>query len=331
MILVTGATGHIGNTLIRTLLSRDNAVRGLVLPGERVTSLDCLDVDLVEGNVLDPGSISRAMVNVDIVFHLAGVISIMPGNNETMWQVNVQGTENVIRAAMAAGVQRLVYVSTIHALKRPPDGITMDETLPFDPYNPFGEYDRSKAAASLKVLEAVQQGLNAVIVCPTGVIGPYDFYRSEMGSMILEYLKARVHYLFDGSYDFVDVRDVAQGMILACEKGRKGESYLLSGENVSMIQLQEMVHRAADKKPLSRIRIPNLLVRSFAGAAEFFYRITKSQPRYTRYSIDTITGNSMISSDKARNELGYSPRSIKQTIIDTVYWWKENKDQVLAR
>jgi len=330
MILVTGATGHIGNTLIRQLLERGESVRGLVLPGEDTTSLRDLDVDIVEGNVLDHLSLAQAFQDVHLVYHLAGVISIMSGKNEKMWQVNVEGTKNVIEAATNAGVNRMVHTSTIHALRRPPDGVTMDESLPFDPHNPYGEYDRSKAAASLEVLKAVERGLDAVIVCPTGVIGPYDYFRSEMGSMILEYLKARIHYIFDGSYDFVDVRDVAQGMILACEKGRTGESYLLSGEDVSLIRLQEMVHEEAEIETLGKVRIPNVFVKWFAGTAELFYKVTKLQPRYTRYSIETITGNSKVSSAKARTELGYKPRLLKTTIADTILWWKENNDKLTA-
>lgn len=324
MILVTGASGHIGNTLVRELLAHGEKVRGLVLPGENRTSLDGLDIEIVEGNVLDPQSLDMAFMDVHVVYHLAGIISIMSGKNERMWLVNVQGTRNVIEAAVQAGVKRMVHTSTIHAFKRPPDGVVMDESLPFDPHNPYGEYDRSKAAASIEVLNAVKQGLDAVIVCPTGVIGPYDYFRSEMGSMILEYLKARIHYVFDGSYDFVDVRDVAQGMILACEKGRTGEVYLLSGEDISLVRLQELVHESSQVKKVGRVRIPNIFIKGFAGIAELFYKLTKLQPRYTRYSIETIMGNSKISSAKAQQELGYRPRSLSVTISDTISWWKEN-------
>ena len=163
MILVTGAAGHIGNVLVRKLLSERRQVRALILPGEDISSLDGLDVDLAEGNVLDPLSLDRAMEGIDIVYHLAGVISIMPGHNEWMRKVNVDGTKNVLQAAKKADVTRLVYTSSIHALSRNWKG-KIDESVPFDPDNPVGGYDRTKAVASLAVLDAARDGLDAVIV-----------------------------------------------------------------------------------------------------------------------------------------------------------------------
>jgi dihydroflavonol-4-reductase len=165
MILVTGAAGHIGNVLVRELLSDGKKVRALILPGEDISSLEGLDTEVTEGNVLDPISLNKAMKGIDIVFHLAGVISIMPGDNEMMQKVNVEGTKNVLKAAKENGISRFVYTSSIHALSRSWIG-KIDETVPFDPDNLAGGYDRTKAAASLAVLEAAKNGLDAVIVWP---------------------------------------------------------------------------------------------------------------------------------------------------------------------
>src|SRR5512139_40934 len=172
--LVTGATGHIGNVLVRKLLERGKKVRALILPGEDTTSLDNIAVEKVEGDVLNLDSLWKPLEGVSGVFHLAGIISIMPGPDPVVWRVNVEGTRNVLTAAVRSGVKRLVYTSSIHAIQRVETGV-IDETLPYDPGNPYGEYDRSKAQATLEVQQASREALDAVIACPTGVIGPFDY------------------------------------------------------------------------------------------------------------------------------------------------------------
>jgi dihydroflavonol-4-reductase len=213
MILVTGATGHIGNVLVRELKSKRARVRALLMPGEDRAPLEGLKVEIVEGNVLDYPAMRSAMRGVKTVYHLAGLITIMPGRDPLVGLVNVQGTKNVLAAAMDAGVERLVYTSSIHAIARVPDSITIDESVPFDPQGLDSEYDSSKAMATLAVLEAAHNGLEAVVVCPTGVIGPYDYRLSEMGRLIFDAARSKLQFSVDGAYDFVDVRDVAQGLI----------------------------------------------------------------------------------------------------------------------
>lgn len=322
MNLVTGATGHIGNVLVKQLISKGKKVRALILPDEDDTPIRSLGVELAEADILDYAALRRAFRNVDVVYHLASIISIMPGKNDFMRAVNIQGTKNVINAAREAGVRRLVYTSSIHALARPPHGITIDESLPFDPNNPAGEYDRTKARASLEILNAVQDGLDAVLVCPTGVIGPEDYRFSEMGALIVEWMKKGIHFLIDGLFDFVDVRDVAEGHILAAEKGRKGETYLLSGERIALEEIKNIVQQKTRVRTLGLV-IPVGLASFIAKFTPYYYQITKAKPRFTSYSIETVCSNSMISNQKAKMELGYSPRSLKITIADTVDWWKD--------
>jgi dihydroflavonol-4-reductase len=234
--------------------------------------------------------------------------------------VNVTGTQNVIQACRQAGVKRLVYTSSIHALERPPHGVTIDETLKFDAHNPAGEYDRTKAEASIKVLEAVAAGLDAVLVCPTGVIGPYDFRGSEMGNLILGWMKKKVQFIIEGMFDFVDVRDIARGHILAGEKGRKGETYILSGERISLDTMLQLVqHTAGIHAP--NIKIPIDLAKFAAAFTPLYYRLTRTTPRFTPYSIETIQSNSHISRAKAQTELGYLPRLLSVSIPETVTWW----------
>ena len=322
--LVTGATGHIGNVLVRQLLERGEKVRALILPGEDRRCLDGLDIEQVEGNVLDREKLRQSMQGARRVYHLAGVISIMPGKNPWVRQVNVQGTRNVIRAAREAEVQRLVYTSSIHALHRAPHGITIDENVPFDPEHAISAYDQSKAEASLLVQDAACMGLDAVIACPTGVIGPYDYRGSEMGHIIRGALQARLQFIVNGAYDFVDVRDVAQGLILAGDKGRQGESYILSGERLSLGGLLDLIQRVTGLRYL-RLHVPMDLARFAAVFGPLYYRIARTKPRLTPYAIATVASNSVISNAKARQELGYAPRSLSETIRDTVQWFHEHK------
>ncbi len=324
MILVTGATGHIGNVLIRKLMEKGEKVRALIWRGEDTTPIKDLNVEQVEGDVLDPECLKPALAGVDRVFHLAGIISIMPGTESLVRRVNVEGTRNMLTAARLAGVRRLVYTSSIHAIRRAPHGVLVDESLPFDPENPYGTYDRSKAEASLEVQKAVRDGLDAVIVCPTGVIGPYDYRRSEMGSVIMDAAFGKTAPYVDGAYDFVDVRDVADGLILAGEKGKKGESYILSGQRISVRYLLETV-REATGQAFTQFRIPLFMAQFAAMFTPAYYRWSKSKPRFTPYSLEVLQSNSHISHGKATRELGYHPRTLYESIADTARWFLENR------
>ena len=330
MNLVTGATGHIGNVLVRELLSNGKEVRALILPGEDLTPLEGLAVDRVEGDVLDSGSLRKAFDGAGTVYHLAGIISILPGKNDRrVYRVNVGGTQNVVSAALQAGVRRLVYTSSIHAIPRAPHGVTIDEAMAFEPGRASSAYDRSKAEASLAVLKAVQAGLPAVIACPTGVIGPYDFRRSEMGQLILDCMHKQFLFCVDGAYDFVDVRDVAQGLILAGEKGRVGETYILAGEQISISHLMETVQEISGSHS-PRFKVPIRLAQQAASLMQAYYRLTRNRPLFTSYSLATVTGNSVISSAKARRELGYQARSIRASIADSVHWFLANRRMSLG-
>ena len=324
MILVTGATGHIGNALVRKLLDQGEKVRALIMREEDASSIRDLGLECVEGDVLDPASLQPALAGVDTVYHLAGIISIMPGKNPFVWKINVEGTRNILEAARHAGIRRLLYTSSIHAVKRAPHGVVIDESLGFDPNNSYGEYDRSKAAASLEVQKAALEDLNAVIVCPTGVIGPYDFRGSEMGEVIRGAAEAHTMFYVEGAYDFVDVRDVADGMIAAAVHGRRGESYILGGSKISMHDMLETVRKVTGKD-FNSIKIPFSLANVAARFTPWYYRTTKTKPRFTPYSLEVLQSNSDISHKKAERELGFNPRPVIDTIADTVRWYTENK------
>ncbi|MBA4420390.1 MAG: epimerase [Anaerolinea sp.] len=333
MILVTGATGHIGNVLIRELLQNGEKVRAMVLPKDDLTPIKYLDVEIVIGDVLEQDSLVRAMRGVDTVYHLAGLISIMPGDADLLQQINVDGTRNMLSAARENQVKRFVYTSSIHALTRQPHGSIMSESANFDPGQAVGDYDRSKAQASLEVIQAAQQGMDTVIVCPTGVIGPFDYKLSELGTLLFKALTQKTTYSIAGAYDFVDVRDVARGEILAGKYGRRGEAYILSGEWIRIRDILAFVKEISGEKG-SLIQIPTWLAKAASRITPAYYRLTKSKPQFTSYSIETVQSNAVVSHQKATQELGYHPRRIKESLTDTVQWLLENrklKQELISR
>jgi dihydroflavonol-4-reductase len=321
MWLVTGATGHVGNVLVRKLLERGEKVRALILPGESRESISGLNVEAVDGDVLNLDSVFESLRGVKGIFHLAGIISIMPGANPFVRKVNVDGTKNILRAAIEKGIGKLIYTSSIHAIQRVENGV-IDETLSYDMENPYGAYDRSKAEATLEVLNAAHSGLEAVVVCPTGVIGPYDFRGSMMGTVIHDAAAAKPTLYVDGAYDFVDVRDVADGLIAASENGRRGESYILSGQKITVRYLLETIREITGKN-FFQMKIPFDLAKFAAMFTPMYYRLAQATPRFTPYSLEVLKSNSNISHAKATRELGYSPRSLFESIKDTVKWFLE--------
>ncbi len=293
MWLVTGATGHIGNVLVRKLLERGEKVRALILPGESRESISGLDVEAMEGDVLNLDSVFESFRGIKGIFHLAGVISIMPGANPFVRKVNVEGTKNILRAARESRIGKLVYTSSIHAIQRVEDGV-IDENIPYDMNNPYGAYDRSKAEATLEVLQAAQTGLEAVVACPTGVIGPYDYRGSMMGAVIHDAATARPTLYVDGAYDFVDVRDVADGLITSAEKGKPGESYILSGQRITVRYMLETVREVTGKN-FFQLKIPFDLAKFAAMFTPMYYEAAQATPRFTPYSLEVLKSNSNIS------------------------------------
>jgi dihydroflavonol-4-reductase len=322
MIVVTGATGHIGNVLVRELLALGRKVRALVLPEDNLRPLSGLNVEIVNGNVTDRASLETAFKEANSVFHLAGIITIMPGMKEILEKVNIEGVRNVAAACRSAGVRRLIYTSSIHAIAEPPHGTPIDESQPFKPESVLGDYAWSKARASLLLLdEAKKGGLDVVICCPTGVIGPYDYNVSNIGQLIRDFDSGHLKSYVSGAYDFVDVRDVADGLILAAEKGENGRHYIFSGSQVQIPELMQELARDIGKAAPT-YRIPTLLARTAGVLASVYYRILRRTPIFTAYSIDVLASNSMVSSARARAELGFTSRPWQESIRDQVAWFR---------
>jgi dihydroflavonol-4-reductase len=322
MMVVTGATGHIGNVLVRELIGRGQTVRALVMPDDDCRALSGLKTEVVRGDVTDLPSLKSAFVGADVVFHLAGIVTIMPGMKKVLERVNVGGMHNVATACRTTGVHRLVYTSSVHAIAEPPHGTVIDESQPFDPGRVLGDYARSKARATLLLLDEVRKGgLNAVICCPTGVIGPWDYGISNIGQLILDFASGYLKSYVRGAYDFVDVRDVANGLISAAEKGQSGRHYILSGAQVQVPELMKELERNIGY-PAPTYEIPSGIARAAGVLAGIYYRLARRRPVFTAYSIDVLRSNSQVSSARAHEELGFSTRPWQDSIRDHVAWFR---------
>lgn len=317
MHLVTGANGHIGNVLVRQLLARGEEVRAFVRPNANLAALQGLEVEIFPGNLLDAGTLPRALEGVEVVYHLAARISLAPGPDSETERVNLEGTRALLAAARRASIRRFVYASSIYAMRIPAEGV-VDESLPFDPEHARGAYDRSKAAASLEVQKAAADGLDAVIACPTAVIGPYDFRPSEAGRGILYNLPPGVKFYVDGAYDFVDVRDAAHGFILAAEKGRSGGTYILGGDRLTVREASETIWEASGGWHAG-IHLPDWVADLAAAVLPFF----SDDPIVTPYALAAIRSNSHISHAKATRELGYTPRPARQAVAEAARWFQQ--------
>jgi len=319
--LVTGATGHIGAALVRKLISEGYVVKALVLEGDDTEAFGDLSVDVVYGNVCNYTDVAEAMSDVSIVYHLAGRIGLYIGQKKLLSRINVDGVKNIIRACLFTGMKKLVYVSSVHAIAEPTEEKTIVETLEFDPEKVRGSYAKTKCEATRLVLEACKRGLNATVVHPSGCIGPYEYNLTNMGRLIRDYITGKLPAYIDGAYDFVDVRDVADGVFLAGQKGKTGECYILSGEKVTIAQLMEYMEDIS-KIPKPKLKIPGFIAKVFAPFAEMHYRIHNRVPLFTVYSVATLHSNCNFSHNKAMRHLGYRSRPIRDTLRDTIDWFK---------
>jgi len=292
------------------------------LPDDEQLPIAQLDVEKVQGDITDPVSLEYAFSGADIVFHLAGIVSIMPGMTSLLERVNVNGLRNVIKACRTNKVRRLVYTSSIHAIAEPPHGTVIDESQPFDPGRVLGDYAQSKARAALLLFDEINKGdLDAVICCPTGIIGPWDYRISNIGQLIIDFTSGHLKSYVSGAYDFVDVRDVARGLVLAAEKGRSGRHYIFSGWQVQVPELMDKLSGETGY-PAPTYRIPAGIARTAGILASVYYRLVRRRPVFTAYSIDVLRSNSQVSSERAREELGFSSRPWQESIHDQVEWFR---------
>jgi dihydroflavonol-4-reductase len=321
IVLVTGASGHVGANLVHALLAKGYKVRTLV--HENTAALEGLDIETVRGDVCDLTSLCQACAGIQVVYHLAARISLSTDDRDELERINVTGTRNVVEACITCGIKRLVHFSSIHAMVQTPLNVPVDENRPLVGAKNSPPYDRSKADGEREVLKGIQRGLNAVIISPTAVIGPRDFQPSHFGAVLLLLAEQKLPALVSGGFDWVDVRDVAAGAISAAERALPGSKYLLSGHWVSMKDVAGTVHKLTGA-PVPGFVCPNWLARASLPIINRYYCQDGERPLYTNFSLKTLCSNRNISCARASRDLDYHPRPFAETLRNTLHWFKEN-------
>jgi dihydroflavonol-4-reductase len=318
--IVTGASGHVGNNLVRSLLAEGRQVR--VLVHRNTSPFDDLNVEKVRGDICDADSLDAAFTGAGVVYHLAARVSIETSGWATLHAINTIGTRNVISACLKNGVRRLIHFSSIDAVEQKPVDIPVDEKSPPAHTKKHPPYDRSKAAGEAEVQAAIEKGLDAVIINPTAIIGPYDFQPSHQGQMLLSMARGKLPALIDGGFDWVDVRDVVYGAMQAEKYASLGSKYLLGGHWASLVYIARVVEQETGTRAPG-FACPLWLAGAGAPLVTAVEHLRGRRPLYTRASIIAVNSNKLISHEKAERELDYHPRPLEQTICDTMAWFKD--------
>ena len=298
--IITGANGFLGNNIVRLLeKNNENEIRALVLPNDKIDALKGLKCEKFLGDVTKIETL-KDIFNIDesvkekiniYVIHCASIVYLDSKYNERVYQVNVEGTKNIIKKTKEINA-KLIYVSSVHAIEEKLNHEVMDENASFDPDKIVGLYAKTKAETTRYVFNEVKNNnLNACVVFPSGLLGVNDFTNTNMTVLIKKILNEKVPLLTEGGYDFVDVRDVAKGVINACTKGKKGEGYILSGEYVTIKKIADLVCEYGKAKPIKKVISINI-VKNIACLFELYYRLRKTTPLFTRYSLYTLNANS---------------------------------------
>ena len=321
--LVTGATGFVGSAVVRALLARGHDVRALARPNSDRRNLSDLSVEIAEGSLEDTLSLTRAVAGCKYLFHVAADYRLWVTDPAPMFRANVEGTRVLMRAALDAGVARVVYTSSVATLGLVPEG-SADEETPSNIEDMVGPYKRSKFRAEEVVRHLVtRHGLPAVIVNPSTPVGPRDRKPTPTGRLILEAARGHMPGYVDTGLNLVHVDDVAAGHLAAAEMGRVGERYILGGENLSLAAILAEVARASGTRP-PRIRVPYMVAYPAAIGAELTARLTGKEPFITLDGVRMSRKQMYFTSAKASCELHYTPRPAREAIADAIDWFKTN-------
>ena len=319
---ITGAAGHLGATICRTLIDKGYEVIAFV--HNDTEALEGLPITIVRGDILDRDSLKTFITQCDAVIHAAGSIELSYKFEQKTYDINVVGTKNILEIAKEVRTTKLVYISSVHVFRQKPYDIPLDETRPFVADDSVF-YDQTKRDAHILAQEAAKNGQDVVIVCPSAVIGPNDYKPSKLGKAIIDIYKGKFPALFKGGFDFVDVRDIADGTIAALEKGRSGETYILSGEYYTIKELSNYVFEAKGVKK-NLIALPLTVAYIGLPVVKTISLITRKPALYDKLYIDVLKdGNKVTSYAKAQEELGYTPRTLQETLHDTIHWLKSQQ------
>lgn len=325
LYLVTGAAGFLGGTVCRQLIEQGRNVRAFVLPNDPAMKFVPEQAEVFEGDLCDKASLERFFsVPEDtetVVFHIASIVTVDPGFNQKVIDVNVGGTQNIIELCLAhKECRKLVYCSSTGAIPEKANGSAIREVSQFDTDKVVGCYSQSKAIATQLVLDAVREkGLNACVVHPSGIMGPEDHAVGETTGTLLKIISGEMPMGIDGSFNLCDVRDLARGTILAADKGRSGECYILGNEAVTFRDFSKLVSEESGCKPV-RLFLPLGIAGFLAKRMEKKAAKKGEKPLMTTFSVYNLARNNTFDSGKARRELGYTTRSYRETIRDEIKW-----------
>ncbi|OGP74856.1 MAG: NAD-dependent dehydratase [Deltaproteobacteria bacterium RBG_13_58_19] len=323
MTLVTGGTGFVGRAVVEELLARGREVRVMVRSPEH-PALKGLQVELALGDLRDPASLERAVQGCTQVFHVAADYRLWVPDPAEMYAVNVEGTRSLLKAAAGAGVSRLVYTSTVGTLGNPGNGTPGTEATPVSLGEMTGHYKRSKFLAEQVVLEFAAQGLPVVLVHPSAPIGPWDSRPTPTGQMIVDFLKGRMPAYLETGLNLIHVRDVAQGHLLAAERGRNGEKYILGHENLSLSQILRLLSEISGR-PAPKVRLPYYPILAMAYINEFWATyISRRPPRLPLSAVKMAKKFMYFDNNKAKEELGLTLTPTRQALTDAVTWFRQH-------
>jgi nucleoside-diphosphate-sugar epimerase len=320
MILLTGANGHLGANLLRRLIADCTPVRVLLRRQSNNSTVDGLDVERVFGDLREPASLIAATRGVEGIYHCAALVSTVYGNEQEIFVNNVLGTRNLLRAALQNDVRRVVVSSSLSAVGHRETGPT-DETEPFNPFERHLPYAVSKAAVEHECLKAKAAGLDVVIAISCAILGPYDFKPSRMGQVLINYANGRLRAYIPGGFEFVAARDIAEGHVLALQKGRAGDRYIFSSEFMTLDMLFDLYREITGRpKP---VRLPSALMMAVAEVSDFVHRhfLPGRRQLLTPAAVHLLRTSRRVDISKAKRELGYRPTSIAGAAREAYLWF----------
>jgi dihydroflavonol-4-reductase len=318
--LVTGGTGFVGANVVRELIAAGATVRVLARPASDRRALNGLPVEIVEGDLLDPASVRRAVTGAQTVYHVAADYRLWARDPSALYRANVEGTRTVLTMAGEAGVARVVYTSTVGALGIPKDGTPGTETSPVSLADMVGDYKRSKFLAEQVALELARRGLPVVIVNPSAPIGPWDVKPTPTGQVVVDFMRGRMFATLDTGLNLVHVRDVARGHLLAAAKGRIGEKYVLGHANLALEDIGRLLAEITGGRP-PRLRVPYALAWCGAACMEGVARLTGGTPAVPLTAVRMARKRMYFSPAKAVRELGLPQTDVRVALQDAVEWF----------
>ncbi|MBI4588350.1 MAG: NAD-dependent epimerase/dehydratase family protein [Candidatus Rokubacteria bacterium] len=319
-VLVTGGSGFVGANLVRELLKDGLGVRVFVRPSSHRSALEGCNVEFAEGDLLDPASVRRAVAGIRVVYHVAADYRLWVPDPEALYRANVEGTRHLLAAAAEAGAERLVYTSTVGTLGIPKDGTPGNEATPVSLADMVGHYKRSKFLAERVAEEWAAHGLPVIIVNPSAPVGAWDVKPTPTGRMIVDFLQRKMFASLDTGLNVVHVRDVARGHILAAQRGRIGEKYILGNQNLSLQEIFEILGQIAGL-PAPRFRIPYPLAWLGATTMEGWARVAGGEPRVPLTAVRMARKRMYFDASKAVRELGLPQTAVEDALRDAVEWF----------